>query len=300
MKTCTICKENKKLEDFSKNKNAKDGYRNQCKLCRREQRNKSYSNHAMRKCRGCLKEKYLIHFEKIKNKSYSWTCIDCKNECYHKYNTKQIKACTTCHSIFPADSFGPGNGEYNTRGQCKKCQWRPSKEYRNEYNKIFRRKNKKQYNNYQKTWRNRNKEKLKEIQQKYRSKPEYKQANKRYRNRRYKNNTEYKITVCIRSRLLSAIKQNTKAGSAIKELGCSIKELKLYLESKFYDNPETGESMSWKNHTQEGWHIDHIKPLASFDLTNYEELKKACHYTNLQPLWAKENRSKGDKIDYKN
>jgi len=52
--------------------------------------------------------------------------------------------------------------------------------------------------------------------------------------------------------------------------------------------------MSWDNYGF--WHVDHIKPLAFFDLTNPEELKKVCHYTNLQPLWAEENLKKGTKI----
>jgi hypothetical protein len=87
--------------------------------------------------------------------------------------------------------------------------------------------------------------------------------------------------------LTHAVRNNQKAGSAVKDLGCSVDELKLYLSSKFADH------MSWDNYGE--WHIDHIVPLSSFDLTNREELLKACHYTNLQPLWAKDNLKKGAK-----
>ena len=70
-------------------------------------------------------------------------------------------------------------------------------------------------------------------------------------------------------------------------LGCSIDELKGYLESKF----ENG--MSWENYGKGGWHIDPIKPCASFDLRSELNQKKCFHYTNLQPLWWEDNLSKG-------
>ena len=84
------------------------------------------------------------------------------------------------------------------------------------------------------------------------------------------------------------LKHNRKHGTTIKLLGCNINELRFYLEGKFIDG------MSWDNYGE--WHIDHIRPCASFDLTDPEQQKKCFHYTNLQPLWAEDNLSKGDKI----
>ena len=114
------------------------------------------------------------------------------------------------------------------------------------------------------------------------------------RSRKYKQNElstpQGKLKVVLRKRLWSAFKNNQKTGSAINDLGCSIDELKIHLENQFK------EGMNWDNHGKFGWHIDHIKPLSSFDLTKREELLVACHYSNLQPLWWYENLQKHDKI----
>ncbi len=107
------------------------------------------------------------------------------------------------------------------------------------------------------------------------------------RRNRINSDPEFRLSSNLRTRLNKAIKSNAKTGSAVSDLGCTIKYLKSYLESMF----KIG--MTWDNYGK--WHIDHIKPLISFDLTNPLELKKACHYTNLQPLWATDNLVKGSK-----
>jgi len=73
-------------------------------------------------------------------------------------------------------------------------------------------------------------------------------------------------------------------------IGCTPNELKIHIEKKFISG------MTWENHGLRGWHIDHIIPLSS--AKSNEELKKLCHYTNLQPLWALENIRKRDKLIY--
>jgi hypothetical protein len=98
----------------------------------------------------------------------------------------------------------------------------------------------------------------------------------------------YRLACALRSRLYCAIRDGLKTGSAVRDLGCSIDELIAFIESKFT------EGMSWSSWGE--WHLDHIKPLASFDLTDREQFLAACHYTNLQPLWAADNYKKGDKI----
>ncbi len=108
-----------------------------------------------------------------------------------------------------------------------------------------------------------------------------------YRNwyHRTKNDPQTKIKHNLRARMAKAVTRNQKAGSAVRNLGCSIEFLQGYLTGQF--DP----GMSWDNHGD--WHIDHIQPLASFDLTDPEQFRQAAHYSNLRPLWASENLSKG-------
>lgn len=105
--------------------------------------------------------------------------------------------------------------------------------------------------------------------------------------KRRQENVGVKLAHNLRARLRLALLNEQKVGSAIQDLGCSIEYFKQYLEFQFKNG------MTWDNYGE--WHIDHTKPLASFDLTNREQFLKACHYTNLQPLWAAENLAKGSK-----
>ena len=101
---------------------------------------------------------------------------------------------------------------------------------------------------------------------------------------------DFKLRQTLRTRLNRALKMNWKSGSSVKDLGCSIQELKAHLESLF------SEGMTWLNHSRDGWHIDHIQPLSKFDLTDRSQFKEACNYMNLQPLWAADNIRKRDRI----
>jgi hypothetical protein len=155
------------------------------------------------------------------------------------------------------------------------------------------------------SWAERNKEHIREYQRQYRLKNREKRLaqkkewckNNKERQRsnlrrrhvaRMSSDPLYKLERNLRKRLAMAIKKHSKTGSAVRDLGCSIDELKQHLESKFLPG------MTWNNYGRFGWHIDHIRPLSQFDLTNPEQLKIACHYTNLQPLWWRDNLSKGD------
>jgi hypothetical protein len=99
----------------------------------------------------------------------------------------------------------------------------------------------------------------------------------------------------IRCRIQKAMKragQSERAGnSKMRYLGCTPKELRKYLEHMFK------KGMSWDNIGE--WHVDHVYPVSSFDLSTEAERHKAFHYTNLQPLWAKANVKKSDSIPSK-
>ena len=116
-----------------------------------------------------------------------------------------------------------------------------------------------------------------------------------YSKERRRTDLNYRLTKVLRSRLRLALRNIQKSGSAISDLGCSIDELKQYIEKQFHNNPITSENMSWDNRgpmKPNYWQIDHIRPLVSFDLSDREQLKIAVHFSNLQPLWFEDHLPK--------
>jgi hypothetical protein len=204
----------------------------------------------------------------------------------------------------------------------RKIRYQEHKEEVNLSNKKWKEKHKERHKELQKNWYLKHKEKIleknkkryeknkkeilkkqreyslrpevkqhqKEYNKEYWSKEENKKRDREYRTFRYYNDVTYKLKTLLRRRICKMVKRGQKAGSAVRDLGCSVPELKEHLEKQFKPG------MYWNNWSHNGWHVDHIKPLSSFDLTNRNDFLKATHYTNLQPLWAEENLLKADKF----
>lgn len=100
----------------------------------------------------------------------------------------------------------------------------------------------------------------------------------------------FKIESRCRQRVHQMLKK-TRVGKTQRFsqlLGCTAAQLKEHLESKWTAG------MTWANYGVHGWHIDHIRPCASFDLTDSAQQRECFHWSNLQPLWAADNIRKGD------
>ena len=115
------------------------------------------------------------------------------------------------------------------------------------------------------------------------------ETSRRWLTRQRETNAQYKLAISLRVRLIRAIQRNWLTGSTVEDLGCSIDFLKAMLECQFDEN------MTWDNWGTY-WHIDHIRPLASFDLTDREQFLEAAHWSNLQPLEKIANLKKGARL----
>jgi ribosome-binding protein aMBF1 (putative translation factor) len=115
------------------------------------------------------------------------------------------------------------------------------------------------------------------------------QANKwkQYDAKKRADDPQYLIRKAIRSRMGSARRQRQISGSALQELGCSIDDFISYIESRPTWNPE----WSWSE-LGRLFHLDHIRPLGSFDLADRTQFLTAVHYTNMQPLSTDEHKRK--------
>ena len=209
----------------------------------------------MKKCVKCQIEKDLNDFSNNKAKKdgkcvYCRSCYTIVNREWRQNNPKQDKK---IHDKWKKDNIE------KVRKNSLKYYYR----YREERNK------------YSKQYRQKHKDKIRV-------------KNREYTTKKYYENINFRLSVILRGRLWKAITRNSKQSSALTLLGCTIDELKSYLERRFT------KGMTWKNYGK--WHIDHIKPCCSFDLTNFEQQKLCFHYSNLQPLWAKDNIRKNGKV----
>lgn len=222
MKTCGICKENKDLSFFGKDKRSFDGLYYACKKCKNDLSKKHYLNN-----KEAIKERHKLY--NIKNK-------------------EKIK-------------------EYNdSRKQEKNI-------YSKNYNII-------------------NKDKLKEYHKKYRleNKDKKREYFKIYYKQKRKEDLMFKFKCNVRNIVYKSFKKtNSKFKKKLKSeeiIGCNLLEFKEYIQSQFTNG------MTLENYGE--WHLDHIIPIAT--AKTEEDIIRLNHYTNFQPLWAKENISKGAKI----
>lgn len=191
------------------------------------------------------------------------------------------RCCSQCGEIKLLAGFSPG------RASCKECCAAYAKQYRvthQEQVKGYQAAHREEGYERTRQYRLRHPERVQARQRRYHESHRAQRA--QYVRERSKADVQFKLCSTLRTRLRDAIKTNQKRGSAVGLLGCTVSELVNYLESKF----ATG--MNWNNHGLHGWHLDHIKPLCSFDLTDIAQLTEACHYSNLQPLWAADNYAK--------
>ena len=141
-----------------------------------------------------------------------------------------------------------------------------------------------------KNWVKANRSKVNAYARKRRQNSEIREKIQNAWNKRYYTDIQFKLADRFRKRFKKVMKGKSKSEKTLSYLGCSPEKFKEHMESQFT------EGMNWNNHGYRGWHIDHIIPCSSFDLTKEEDIRKCFHYTNMQPLWGTQNMKKGSKI----
>lgn len=210
------------------------------------------------------------------NDGYSYYCKSClRSQCQNRYHTLDEESKT------------------RYKENVKKYKKSLTSQQRTAYKKSYIAKMKagrpEQYKKYKKARREQKKRQKKRYQKEGGEQWEkYKRRRNKTKRRYMKNSPRARMINNIRKRLSSVIKlkKGRKPESYSKVIGCTVKSLYAHIENQFI------QGMSWDNYGE--WHVDHIKPIAKFDLNELKEVEKINHYTNLQPLWAEDNMQKGD------
>lgn len=231
-----------------------------------------------KKCYKCGEIKSLCDFYKNKDRKdgLDHTCKICKKEYAIQYRIKNKKLIAQKRKEYTLEN------KEKVKSQKLKSRIKNKEKIKVQKQKYYQL-NKFKINSRNKKYNNKNRDRLK---------PYYKQYNTQYCNNRRKTDINFKLRSGLRIRINKALKNNQKCGHTMDILGCTVEEFKKHLETSFQDQ------MTWYNYGfgSNKWNIDHIIPCASFDLSDESQQRICFHYSNMQPLWQKDNMKKGDKI----
>lgn len=263
-KTCSKCKKEKPVSEFSQRKRSKDGYYAWCKDCAKAYQAAWY----------------------LKNKE----TVDEKHRKYRIENLEERRAYSKRYYNRPETQ--KRIKEYNKQNIERRREY--AREYRKKNLEHIREKSREYYHNNKdkaKIWRSKyessHKEQIKKAAKKYRR--ENKEKINQNRIDRLHNDPVYKMKEQTRNMLRYALrsKGHRKTSRTADIIGCNLDFLCEYLFKtweKNYGRPWDGEP----------YHIDHIVPLAT--AKTKKDIMKLCHYTNLQMLTPEDNMAKSDKV----
>lgn len=223
-----------------------------------------------------------------------------------------MKVCIICNVSLSLTSFHQDKSRHDgLNPRCKTCKSGIDSEYRkknktkiSEHQKVYYQENAEKIKERSFEWYNHNsdkrkadmkvyyhtnKQKIKEKQKIWdeTNKEKMKEYNKNYFNTKYKTNIQYRVKSAISSRMRDCIK---KKHGALVYIGCSIDVFINWIEYQFDCY------MSWENYGSY-WHLDHVLPCSSFNLSREEEVFKCFNWKNMRPLEGRQNISKSNKID---
>lgn len=196
---------------------------------------------------------------------------------------QEYKKCNKCGEIKLKTCFHTDRkSNDNLVGSCKKCISKCRKKWYQENLERVKENSRK--------WKKENPERFKENQRKWRKEnPDFQ---RKWKKEKRQTDPIFKLKCNISKSIRRALKNidSTKSETTLEILGCGTYEkFKEHMQSQF------SPGMTWDNYGK--WHNDHIVPLATAKTD--EQIKKLSHYTNLQPLWAKDNLSKGAKLNWR-
>ena len=302
-KICRKCNVEKDLELFGSCKTTKDKKRPDCKACvtaynkayRKKNANKLSAQgkvwrEANKERKAAMDKAYVeANKEKVAARKKAWVKAQGPN--YNKANYwKDVEKSRAQGRASHAKHAEKRNAERRLRyaedeafreerkAAQKERKAKMTPEQKLIEGRIYREKNKDELRVKKKEYRTNNKDKVNKY---FRG----------YNKERKETDPNFKLTKHLRTRLYKALvaQHAVKSAKTLELLGASVAFVKKYLESKFTPG------MSWDNYGE--WHVDHIKPCASFDLTDPEQQRECFNYKNLQPLWWEDNISKGDRYN---